>query len=203
MAVARMTRAEAKAQTRRRLLDAAREVFLRDGFHGATLERVAEHAGFTKGAVYSQWSSKAELFLALLDEHVERRRAQDRELTPREGTLGERAAAGARAWRELQRKEGAWGLVIMEFWLHAARDETLRAEFAVRQRALRAALAEATEEAFPEGEGSLSWAERALITMAMGNGITLERLVDPDVSEELYARAAAMLATADIEEERK
>jgi AcrR family transcriptional regulator len=203
MAVARMTRAEAKARTRRRLLDAAREVFLRDGFHGATLERVAEHAGFTKGAVYSQWSSKAELFLALLDEHVERRRVQDRELTPREGTPGERAAAGARAWRKVQREEGDWGLVIMEFWLHAARDETLRAEFAERQRALRAALADAMEEGFAGLTASLSWAELALVTMAMGNGITLERLVDPEVSEELYARVAALLVTATIEEERE
>src|SRR6478609_4630153 len=65
----RMTRAESKQQTRAAILAAAREVFARDGFHGATLDRVAEAAGFTKGAVYSAFDSKADLFLAVYEAH--------------------------------------------------------------------------------------------------------------------------------------
>src|SRR5688500_775508 len=71
MPTARMTRSEQRAANGRRLTAAARRVFLRDGFHGATLDQVAEEAGFTKGAVYSRFDSKAALFLALLDERTE------------------------------------------------------------------------------------------------------------------------------------
>jgi len=64
---ARLTRDERRAQTRERLLDAAAEVFNRLGYHGASLEAVAEAAGYTKGAVYSNFASKAELFVALAE----------------------------------------------------------------------------------------------------------------------------------------
>ncbi len=64
--MARLTRAEAQAQTRRRLLDGAAVVFARRGFHGASLEEVADEAGYSKGAVYSNFVSKEELFLAVL-----------------------------------------------------------------------------------------------------------------------------------------
>src|SRR5918911_418249 len=64
----RLTRAEATAQTREQLLEAAERVFLERGFHAASLDAVAEEAGLTKGAVYSRFDSKADLFLAFLDE---------------------------------------------------------------------------------------------------------------------------------------
>src|SRR4051794_41907842 len=68
------TRAESKAATREELLDAARRVFLERGYHGASLELVAREAGYTKGAVYSAFASKADLFLALYDREIEARR---------------------------------------------------------------------------------------------------------------------------------
>ena len=58
--------------TRRHLLDAAAGEFARQGFHGASLDAVAAAAGFTKGAVYSNFSSKADLFLAVIDDRMER-----------------------------------------------------------------------------------------------------------------------------------
>ena len=53
--------------TRRHLLEAAAIVFARDGFHGATVDKVASHAGFTKGAVYSNFKSKDDLAIAAAD----------------------------------------------------------------------------------------------------------------------------------------
>src|SRR5947208_10574781 len=64
----RLTRAESAALTRGRLLEAAQRVFFERGFHGASLEAVAEEAGLTKGAVYSRFESKADLFLAFQEE---------------------------------------------------------------------------------------------------------------------------------------
>ena len=69
----RLTRPERKAATRRELLDAARTVFLRRGFHGASLDEIAEEAGYTKGAVYSNFEDKDALFLAVLDAGYGRR----------------------------------------------------------------------------------------------------------------------------------
>jgi AcrR family transcriptional regulator len=59
-------REEKKAQSRRRILDSAREVFFRDGFMAANLDEVAEKAGVAKGTLYRYFESKAELYVAVL-----------------------------------------------------------------------------------------------------------------------------------------
>src|SRR3954471_17194478 len=69
----RMTRAERAEQTRAELIAAARTVFLRRGFHGASLDEISAEAGYTTGAVYSRFGGKDELFLAVMDDHLERR----------------------------------------------------------------------------------------------------------------------------------
>jgi AcrR family transcriptional regulator len=66
----RLSRQDRKQRTRADLVAAAREVFLRRGFHGASLEEICEQAGYTKGAVYSNFAGKDELFLAVLDAHA-------------------------------------------------------------------------------------------------------------------------------------
>jgi len=63
----RLTREQSQAVTREKLLDAARTVFARDGYGGASIERVADEAGFSKGAVYSNFQNKEDLFLAVLE----------------------------------------------------------------------------------------------------------------------------------------
>jgi AcrR family transcriptional regulator len=63
--VKRATRAEAAAATRRRVLESARRLFLRDGFGATSLDRVAEEAGLTKGAIYGHFRNKADLFVAM------------------------------------------------------------------------------------------------------------------------------------------
>src|SRR5258708_12401897 len=67
----RLTRAESRRRTRVHLLEAAAEVFARRGFHGASVEEVAEVAGYTKGAVYSNFTSKDDLFLAVLEGRIQ------------------------------------------------------------------------------------------------------------------------------------
>src|SRR5271165_5975415 len=61
-----------RQQTREHLLAAAAEVFGQRGFHGASLDEVAAVAGFTKGAVYSNFKNKEDLFLALLESEYQR-----------------------------------------------------------------------------------------------------------------------------------
>jgi AcrR family transcriptional regulator len=72
----RVTRAERREQIRADLLAAARQVFLRRGFHQASLEEIALEAGWSKGAVFSNFAGKDDLFLAVLDTQNRRRRRE-------------------------------------------------------------------------------------------------------------------------------
>ena len=93
----RLTRAERAAATRRDLLEVAERRFFADGYHGTRLDDVAEEAGYTKGAVYSAYQSKAGLFLALYDQIVEQRIREIRELLSEHETEDGRLDALARA----------------------------------------------------------------------------------------------------------
>ena len=74
--VPRLTRAESRVRTREQVIAAAAEVFTQKGFHGASLEEIAEAAGYSRGAVYSNFADKTDVFLAVLDERMHRRITQ-------------------------------------------------------------------------------------------------------------------------------
>src|ERR1700760_1705219 len=76
----RLSRSEQNDRNRALLLSAALQVFLSRGYHAATLEQIADEAGFSKGAVYSRFASKADMFLALLEGRIAERAAQNAEL---------------------------------------------------------------------------------------------------------------------------
>ena len=117
----RMRRTEKTEDTRRKLLAAARRVFLRLGFHNSSLDQVAEEAGFTKGVVYSRFASKADLFLAILEERIEQRIVEMRTaVASLEGLLAV-ATVLSRQWDERLRQDEQWSLLLIEFRLHAAR----------------------------------------------------------------------------------
>ena len=105
----RKTRAEQARDIRARLLAAARTVFLREGYHGASLDEVVRIAGLTKGAVYSRFASKAELFLALLEQRVEMRNA---ELPAAERAGARGVDAMFRQWLDRTRGDEAWALPV-------------------------------------------------------------------------------------------
>lgn len=175
---------------------AARSVFERQGFHGASLDQVAREAGFTKGAVYSAFDSKADLFFALLAERAAERRSQI------EGILGE-GFEGEALVAEISRRfaqsvaaERDWWAVVIEFATVVARDEALRARYAEHHDASREAIARAVETSAAAGASRTTLEPRAVatISMALNNGLTLESLVSPgEVPQSLYAEAQAAL----------
>jgi AcrR family transcriptional regulator len=176
----RMTREESKQRTRAAVLAAAREVFARDGFHGATLERVAEQAGFTKGAVYSAFDSKADLFLAVYEARVAERIA--------------RVDMAVADWQRIMRTERSWTAALTEFWVHAGRDPQLRKRFATAHRAWRRALGEMiASAAAAEGRTLPLPAEKvAVAVMALGNGLALELMLGEDHGDLLDVVAEAL-----------
>src|SRR5947207_16020547 len=113
METRRRTHAERRAETRQALIDAAAWVFVERGFVGASVEAIAERAGYTRGAFYSNFASKQELFGELLQQRVYsvyRRMIEDsdRKRAPSLRETGERLAA-------LQADaEGSW---LFRLWL--------------------------------------------------------------------------------------
>src|SRR5215213_9840877 len=177
----RLTRAEKSAQTRAQLMASARQLFLRRGFHAASLEMVAEEAGFTIGAVYSRFGSKADLFLAILDEHIDRIVAEVAQVAAVDQPLGAHAELLAGRRMALLEREREWFPLVLEFWSHAARHERLRGEFAARHERLVGAYAGLIEADYARLGLPLPLAPEVLAraVVAMGNGVALERLAGP------------------------
>ena len=188
MARTRLTRSESAALTRSELLEAAERRFFIDGYHATTLEAIADEAGYSKGAVYSAFESKADLFLTLLDAIVDGRLEEIATLFADHPHGPSRVATLAK--RPIDDRNQQWFLLAMEFWLHARRDPELLDRFASRYLRLRAGLAAlASELATPLGaEG---W---AIVSLALANGLALERLIDPDsVPDDLFANTQRLI----------
>jgi len=205
----RLTRAERSARTRAELMASARQLFLRRGFHASSLELVAQEAGFTIGAVYSRFGSKADLFLAILDEHIDQIVAGVAQVAGLDQPLPAHAELLAGRRMALLERERDWFPLVLEFWSHAARDERLRREFAARHERLVGAYAGLIEADYARLGLALPLAPEVLAraVVAMGNGVALERLADPGrVPEGLLSTMAVAflrgLATDDPAERR-
>jgi AcrR family transcriptional regulator len=195
----RMTRAERSEQTRAGLVEAARTVFLRRGFHGASLDEISAEAGYTTGAVYSRFGGKDELFLAVMDEHLERRTRLYTEAALAEDDFESAHRAVMRAAVAAGREEPGWTPLLMEFWTHAARREELREAVAARnERNLDASAA--LQETLAERHGMRllrSPQEMQRAATAMARGLSLERQIAPDAAvEALYEDCVIALLRA-------
>jgi AcrR family transcriptional regulator len=183
------TRAERQAATRAALLHAATRSICRHGMDGASIDRIAADAGYTKGAFYANFSSKEELFLVMLDEKFgdELDRLQAIMVGIDEPTAEARHAA--EDFLAYVDSDPQWARLYQEFALHAARHESFRVEFAARQRALRARLADVFERwaAVLGIRPAVPHADVAAMTSFMADGFLLQRTIDPELDNGLYA----------------
>lgn len=166
-----MSRAERKAQTRWELLDAAYTLFCERGFHATSLDQVAAAAGYTKGAVYSNFRSKEDLFFALYERRVQEtvptlRAALESGQTPVDLA---RATVGSR-----RGGDAGWLAVFFEFWAHVLRHSEHRERFERLHREARQPLVEASERM-----GLTDAEEWTIASHAMVTGLSLEQLTDP------------------------
>jgi AcrR family transcriptional regulator len=189
MATVRLTRDERKAQTRADLLAAARDVFVRRGFHGASLDEIAEEAGYTKGAIYSNFADKNALYLALLDAHYEQRVEAYVEMLLEEETFEDAIRTVGGFMVEADARDPDWLPTLAEFVAHAARDESLRRAYVgVRERFL-AAIANVIETLCDMHGVALRVPslEAARASSVLARGYSAERRLDPDaVSSEMF-----------------
>jgi AcrR family transcriptional regulator len=177
----RLTRAERKEDTRARLLASAARVFARRGFHAASVEEVAEDAGFSKGAVYSNFASKEDLFLAMVEARFRDRLTAIRAAVAEPGAPGEQARRSADSFIRTLAADPEWPPVFMEFWAYAQRDPSVRRRFAAQVRELRAAVAAILAARAEElgVELPLPAEQLATMTFAMATGFAMERQLDP------------------------
>ena len=178
-----LTREERRTQTRAELLDAAERLFAEQGFHATSVDQVADHAGYTKGAVYSNFTSKEDLFLALYERRVDRalpdvEAAFAESPTAIEGLERITAASAAR-----RSTEDGWLAVFFEFWAHVLRHAELRTRFAEQHARLLDVFEPAMVRAAAEQGTPLPEEPRKLAAAryAMQLGLELERLTQPDV----------------------
>jgi AcrR family transcriptional regulator len=182
----RETRAERSARIREELIVSAARVFRRDGFHGASLDRVSAEAGYTKGAVYSNFEGKDDLFLAVYD----------RQVADRFDQLMEAFDAGGmretiHLYTRLVDEDPAWSILLVEFAAHASRHPDLRAALAQRSRALAARSADHMGSSVSEDRDVV---ERiSLAALIVSTGVIVRRVVDPggvpeDLAEALVLR---------------
>jgi AcrR family transcriptional regulator len=185
---------------RRALLDSAARVFARHGIDASTLDDVAADAGFTKGAVYSNFGSKEGLVDALMEDRtsayldlgLESVDDIDATMAVRAQVLGDRLTTASDEQHD-------WHLLFFELWQRAVRNDA-DSTFRERRSSLRAAVTDAIEEHAAHAGATLPMAasDLAVVLMALSNGLAVERMVAPEeVPEDLMGRVLALVVGSD------
>ncbi len=196
---ARMTREQSRANTRERLLAAARRVFARRGFHAASVEEIASEAGFSTGALYSNFDGKEDLFLVLMDREITEHAREIAEAVRARNSISERATGGARRWMTVIEREPDVLLLFMEFWAYGVRDPQVRPEVAARFAQMRQVLTGLIADGVREFDLELAIpAEHLAVAIdALADGIARQKLADPGaVPDELMGDVLSLLLAA-------
>jgi AcrR family transcriptional regulator len=187
----RLSRAEQNDRNRTLLLSAALRVFLARGYHAATLEQIADEAGFSKGAVYSRFESKADMFLALLTDRIAARAADNASAVAELASSGTLADLIELAWRA-ERATPGWRLLVTEFRVIAARDPVLNRRYAAAHATTLDAVAGLISAMAERGGISLAVpaGQLAELWLAIETGVALEQLASPGAVDIRQAGAA-------------
>ena len=149
--MARLTREESRALTRSKLLASAGVVVGRDGYEAASIDRIADEAGFSKGAFYSNFASKEEIVLELLETHSLKDVAEIAAL------IGESRDPAhmievISEWAQQRSVDPSWGMAALELFRRARRDQTFSARHTKLFRAQWRGLGEILLSLFPDGQ---------------------------------------------------
>jgi AcrR family transcriptional regulator len=196
-----LNRREQQVQTRTLLLDAAAMVFARRGYHEASVEEIASEAGFSTGAVYSNFAGKEELFLVLADREVEKQVAEIHAVADCVEAGGEAAAEAGRQFQELLKRDRDWPLLFYEFWSFGVRSGRIQEEFAKRRQSVQDALAETLDRLAAELGFELRFPAPMLATAisATLNGLAFELAADPGaLSDEVVGEFVAAILGCSI-----
>lgn len=190
-----LTRRQRQALTRERLLEVAAEVFTERGYRATSLERIAERAGFSKGAVYSNFVGKEELVLELLDRHfVHRLDRLQENLLAAEETIEARVRTISEWWERLTADQ-AWGILLVEFASSTRDNEEVQRQLAARQQMILTfvtGMVEGEIERF-DLDLPLSAPDVAAVLVSLGSGLAFSRMLAPSVRPGIFADLAEVL----------
>lgn len=194
----RLTRAEARAQTRRRLLDAAAATFARKGYDAASVEEIAEAAGYSVGAVYSNFSGKEQLFSELRSERAAMRLDEVADaLRAAQGQPGGAFGELSRQLIEVADKNIEVAALHTEFWLHAIRNPGAMDVLAESVGQTLQSLTPIAAELLAEHDVDQSVVRPetfAVSLLALHQGLIRQRRTDPSwVPEELFGQLLSWL----------
>ncbi|HEX6311031.1 MAG TPA: TetR/AcrR family transcriptional regulator [Acidimicrobiia bacterium] len=192
----RLTREEKKAQTRARLMEAAAAVFARRGLAAASLDEIAEEAGLTKGAIYSNFASKEDLVLAVLDEAGRERIHDITADVDASRTVDEEARRAGAQFMASTQEELPLLLLALELTAYSGRNPEFRDRQIDRHRESLREIADVMEASAPDFgiELPLPPRQMAIVLNALGIGLSIEKLLDPEgVPDDLFATAIMLM----------
>lgn len=195
MAEQRLTRRERQALTRQRLIEVAAEELRAGGYRGTSLERVAERAGFSKGAVYSNFASKEELVLAVLDQrflHQLDSLRDDLQAAPE--TIEARLATFSSWWADLIRDQAS-GSLIFELAAQSRDNAEVLAQMRQREINIVTYVAEIIGQELDRFELELPLAPETLATVlvSLGSGLSFSAMLDPNTPVDVLSDVARLL----------
>jgi AcrR family transcriptional regulator len=186
-----------RVDARERLLDSALAVFAEKGFAQASVDEIAERAGYSKGAVYWHFDSKDDLFWSLLESRIEEPWRRSIEMLETAGPELDMSLEANRLFTRLVRDERALLLVEREYWALAARDAKPRRRYAARRSALRKRFGEGIAARLVTLGGAPLTVDPeriALIFMALVSGLAQEKMTEPDaVPDDLLGESFVLI----------
>ncbi|QIS09237.1 TetR/AcrR family transcriptional regulator [Nocardia arthritidis] len=194
--MARLTRSESQARTRAELIATARDLFLAEGYAKTSLERVAEETGYSKGAVYSNFRTKKELGLEVLQLIHTTKFEEITALIEDGGTLDDQLER-FQAWAEHTIGDVGWTLLEFEFATVARDDPELQAALRSSLAMVRGAVA-AQVQRLADDRGvdlPVSVEDAATAVLSMGIGLGMQRAIDPALPARLVTDALRLLLT--------
>lgn len=194
----RLTREQQRRQTRERLLSSALEVFEAHGYAESSLEEISERAGYTRKAVYSNFSGKSELLLEIVEQRFQSHIDRIEALLDKEASTELKTLDVGSVFADYLSQERAWGKLFHEFCSVAARDAEIGSRFRACFRARKDALVRLLEtEVRRNGIELIVPAERLVMAVcALFTGLSLEKTIDPDeVDEALFGEMLGLAAS--------
>jgi len=193
--MARLTREESQERTREQLLNAARAALARNGYNGTSIADIAEAAGFSKGAFFSNFESKEALLLELLRQHKQQDIAALRRI--HEGAeRGETASSALDRYLAAFGDDADWVRLDIELQMHAARSPAFASDYAALQRQIRTALSELIGLLFGKAgrRPPMALDDLADLFVALIHGLVLQQVRDPGAAIKLVLNSLFLAA---------
>jgi AcrR family transcriptional regulator len=190
-----LSRQESQARTRARLLKAAAKVLLRDGFHAASIGQIANAAGYTTGAVYSNFESKEELCLAVLEDRFLNLASELTTALAAAAPNVDARMTEVEAWYENILGQEQWGLLAAEFALATRKKAAIRNQLADRIKMGRAMIGAVLAQQYEQlhVELPVDTDRLAAAVLGLAIGMAVQRVVDPDIPTDTFPDGVRVL----------